>query len=84
MICSCYYFVLFCLSDPLRNRHIDFSRSCSYTTKLSSPVLLAFQLPIEKATAAFNQVFQTFRQVKTHELVTLSGFIRYISTKKNS
>ena len=34
-------------SDVLRNRHIDFSRSCSYATKLSSPVLLTFQLPIK-------------------------------------
>ena len=39
---------LFCpSSNALRNHHIDFSSSCSYKTKLSSPVLLAYQLPIK-------------------------------------
>ena len=45
------FIILFCtLSDALGNRHINFSHFCSYTTKLSSSVLLAFQLPVENRT----------------------------------
>ena len=43
------FITLFCAlsDDALGNHHIDFSHFCSYTTKLLSPVLLAFQLPIK-------------------------------------
>ena len=43
------FITLFCpLSDAFGNHHIKFSLFCFYTTKLSSPVLLAFQFPILK------------------------------------
>ena len=39
--------LFFPLSDVLGNHHIKFSHFCFYTTKILSPVLLAFQFPIK-------------------------------------
>ena len=48
---------LFCpLSDALRNHHIHFFCACSYTTKLWSPVLLAFQLPFKSRTCYVQEI----------------------------
>ena len=48
---------LFCpLSDALRNHHIHFFCACSYTTKLLSPVLLAFQLPFKIRTCYVQEI----------------------------
>ena len=52
------FITLFCaLSDDLGNSYIDFSHFCSYTTKLSSRVLLAFQLPIKSRTCCVRETF---------------------------
>ena len=48
---------LFCpLSDALRNHHIHFFCACSYTTKLWSPVLLAFQFPFKSRTCYVQEI----------------------------
>ena len=50
------FITLFCaLSDALGNSHVDFSHFFSYTTKLSSPVLLAFQLSIKNRTCCVRE-----------------------------
>ena len=90
--------LLFCPppSDALRNPYIDFSCSCSYITKLLSPVLLAFQLPIKNRTCVFMKQFivknhNSFQSglsvVPSSENTWISSFfsfIKYISTKNNS
>ena len=50
------FITFFCpSSDALRNHLIDFSCSCSYTTKLLSPVLLAFELSIKNRTCCVQE-----------------------------
>ena len=50
------FITLFCsLSDALGNNHIKFSHFCFYTTKLLSPVLLAFQFPIKNRMCCVRQ-----------------------------
>ena len=52
------FITLFCAqSDALGNSHTDFSYFCSYTTKLLSPVLLAFNFPLKTGRAAFGKQF---------------------------